>query len=466
MEWKSINFMKKLVQIQTDIIFLSKCKQMDIIPKGLKWRAFNRDCAFENEPAFGGNSSFETNTATPLKPVTMQGTEFSHMKWKSINFMKKLVQIQTDIIFLSKCKQMDIIPKGLKAGMQRNLLYDFIYGLNNTLLHSFLRSFLPIWTVINEVVQEDDLNGEQLSRSPNALGKRWVDFEKPVGNPWLKIERQGEEPYGSTGCKEINNPYKKQQCGAIWNTKDWKNLARNLACHEKAANHQRAFHRWKELEMGLRLKATIDDQHQEKIASESLYWQNVLKRLIAIVRVLATQNLALHGTSDQLYVPNNRNFLKIVELMAEFDAVLQDHLRRVTTQEMYTHHFLGKTIQNEITQLLATKVKQKIVADLESARYYFVILDCTSDISRTEQITLMVSFVTTTELSDNVPAMVTVREYFLEFTDIDDITGAGMTNVLLKKLEDTGIAIADTRGQGYDNGANMRGKNRGVQTQI
>ncbi|EMP32681.1 hypothetical protein UY3_10171 [Chelonia mydas] len=56
----------------------------------------------------------ETNTAAILKPVIMQGTEFSCMEWKSINFMKKLIQIQTDIIFLSKCKQMDIIPKGLK----------------------------------------------------------------------------------------------------------------------------------------------------------------------------------------------------------------------------------------------------------------------------------------------------------------------------------------------------------------
>ncbi|KAM7171453.1 zinc finger MYM-type protein 1-like isoform 1-T1 [Macrochelys suwanniensis] len=222
--------------------------------------------------------------------------------------------------------------------------------------------------------------------------------------------------------------------------------------------------------MRLRLKATIKrrcHQHQEKIASESLYWQNVLKRLIAIVRVLATQKLALRGTSDQLYVPNNRNFLKIVKLMAEFDAVLQEHLRRVTTQEMYTHHYLGKTIQNEIIQLLATKVKQKIVADLKSASYYSVILDCTPDISQTEQMTLMVRFVTTTtEPSDNVSAMETGREHFLEFIDIDDTTGAGMTNVLLKKLEDTGIAIADMRGQDYDNGANMRGKNRGVQTRI
>ncbi|XP_073159992.1 zinc finger MYM-type protein 1-like [Lepidochelys kempii] len=249
-------------------------------------------------------------------------------------------------------------------------------------------------------------------------------------------------------------------------TKDWKNLARNLACHEKAANHQRAFHRRKELEIRLRLTTTIDDQHQEKIASESLYWKNVLKRLIAIVRMLTTQNLALRGTSDQLYMPNNGNFLKIVDLMVEFDAVLQEHLRRVATQEMYTHHYLGKTIQNETIQLLATKVKQKIVADLKSTRYYSVILDCTPDISHTEQVTLIVRFVTTTEPSENVPAMVTVGEHFLEFIDIDDTTGAGMTNVLLKKLEDTGIVIVDTRGQGYDNGANMRGKNRGVQTRI
>ncbi|EMP25218.1 hypothetical protein UY3_17719 [Chelonia mydas] len=59
-------------------------------------------------------SGMATNTAVTLKPVIMQGTAFSRMEWKSINCMKKLVQIQTDIIFLSKCKQMDIVPKGLK----------------------------------------------------------------------------------------------------------------------------------------------------------------------------------------------------------------------------------------------------------------------------------------------------------------------------------------------------------------
>ncbi|EMP27789.1 CD2-associated protein [Chelonia mydas] len=58
----------------------------------------------------------QTNTATPLMLDTMQGTAFSRMEWKSINLMKQLAQVQTDIIFLSKCKRMDIIPNGLKDG--------------------------------------------------------------------------------------------------------------------------------------------------------------------------------------------------------------------------------------------------------------------------------------------------------------------------------------------------------------
>ncbi|KAM7152033.1 zinc finger MYM-type protein 1-like isoform 1-T2 [Macrochelys suwanniensis] len=245
-----------------------------------------------------------------------------------------------------------------------------------THLSSSLRDFL-ILHVKNFMLPKDN---ENRSFHPTHYSREIPNGDK-VERPWLMYSKTQKAAYCFC-CKlfQSNVPAILGSTG----TKDWKNLARNLSCHEKAANHQRAFHRWKELEMRLRLKATIDDQHQEEIASVSLYRQNVLKRLIAIVRMLATQNLALCGTSDQLYVPNNGNLVKIVELMAEYDAVLQEHLRRVTTQEMYTHHYLVKTIQNEIIQLLKTKVKQKIVADLKSARYYSVILDCASDISHTE----------------------------------------------------------------------------------
>ncbi|XP_042320469.1 zinc finger MYM-type protein 1-like [Sceloporus undulatus] len=246
-------------------------------------------------------------------------------------------------------------------------------------------------------------------------------------------------------------------------TKDWRNLARNLASHEKTPYHQRAFCSWKELEVRLKLKVNIDDKDQEKIASETHHWQNVMKRLVGIVQVLASQNLSLYGTSDQLFVPDNGNFLKIVELMGEFDSVLKEHLRRVTTKEIHSH-YLGKTTQDEIIQLLATEVKQKILSLLRSAKYYSIILDCTVGNNHIEQVVLMVRFVTAIEASANVPAVVNVREHFLEFIDVDDTKGSSMAKVLLKRLEEMGIAIVDMRGQSYDNEANMKGKNSGVQT--
>lgn len=45
-------------------------------------------------------------------------------------------------------------------------------------------------------------------------------------------------------------------------------------------------------------------------------------------------------------------------------------------------------------------------------------------------------------------------------------TGLNLSNVLLKKLESYGFDIADYRGQGYGNGANMVGQYQGVQSRI
>lgn len=113
--------------------------------------------------------------------------------------------------------------------------------------------------------------------------------------------------------------------------------------------------------------------------------------------LFATQNLALRGISDKLFVPNNGNYLKIVELMGGFEPVLKEHLRRVTSKETHIHyiHYLGKTVQNEIIQLLAGQIR--LLGNLNVAKYYSVILDCTPDISHSEQITLMVRFVTVTD---------------------------------------------------------------------
>jgi hypothetical protein len=68
-------------------------------------------------------------------------------------------------------------------------------------------------------------------------------------------------------------------------------------------------------------KQTIDAQAQQAIDGETLHCQQVLQRLIALIRVMATQNIALRGTTDRLNEPNNGNFLKFVEILGIIDLI-------------------------------------------------------------------------------------------------------------------------------------------------
>lgn len=174
---------------------------------------------------------------------------------------------------------------------------------------------------------------------------------------------------------------------------DWKNMSTFLRHHEKSPSHIKASLSYRELFQRLQLGKTIDDQNQQKIKSETEHWYQVLKRLLCIVQFLGTQGLAFRGTNDTVFKENNGNFLKLVEHISKFDTVLSEHLRRVTSKETNVH-YLSKQIQNEFIALLASKVNEHILNELQKATYYSTILDCTPDVSHQEQLTMVVRFVT------------------------------------------------------------------------
>ena len=66
--------------------------------------------------------------------------------------------------------------------------------------------------------------------------------------------------------------------------------------------------------------------------------------------------------------------------------------------------------------------------------------------------------------SPEVP--VTIQEHFITFLPVEETTGKELTAVLLKELNDLGLQIKNIRGQGYDNGANMKGHKSGLQSRI
>ncbi|XP_070052329.1 uncharacterized protein [Nicotiana tomentosiformis] len=146
-------------------------------------------------------------------------------------------------------------------------------------------------------------------------------------------------------------------------------------------------------------------------------------------------------------------------MIAEFDSVMQEHIRRIKHDEIHSH-YLGHKIQNELINLLTSKIKNKIIEKIIEAKYFSIILDCTPDTSHQEQMPFILRSV------DISATPIKINEYFLEFLKIDDTSGKGLFEVIIDEIKNIGLDIDNLRRQGYDNGSNMKGKYQGVQKRL
>ncbi|XP_065653030.1 uncharacterized protein LOC136080341 [Hydra vulgaris] len=87
-----------------------------------------------------------------------------------------------------------------------------------------------------------------------------------------------------------------------------------IANGDKVRRNWLQYSSWKEFELRLQNNKTIDAENLRLVKKEEQYWQQILKWLIALVRVLRMQNLAFRGTHEKLNTADNGNFLKFVEL--------------------------------------------------------------------------------------------------------------------------------------------------------
>ncbi|XP_051809616.1 zinc finger MYM-type protein 1-like [Acanthochromis polyacanthus] len=241
-------------------------------------------------------------------------------------------------------------------------------------------------------------------------------------------------------------------------TDDWKNCGDILKTHENSKEHTNNMGSWRELESRSKKGQTIDNIEMAIIHAERRRWREVLTRLVAIIKSLAERNIALRGSTDQLNQPNNGNFLKEVELMAQFDPVLKEHIIKIEGGASHTT-YLGKTIQNELIDCLSERILHAIVKEINESKYYAIILDCTPDVSHVEQLSVIIRIV-------SVEGTPQIKEHFLGFLEAEETTGEGLSALILKKLLQLNIPFDDCRGQSYDNGANMKGKNKGVQARL
>uniref|UniRef100_A0A7N0RG42 TTF-type domain-containing protein n=1 Tax=Kalanchoe fedtschenkoi TaxID=63787 RepID=A0A7N0RG42_KALFE len=297
----------------------------------------------------------------------------------------------------------------------------------------------------------------------NKFGRRFVSYLyiRILDNgefhdrDWLVYSKELDKVF-CFWCKIFKKGYVK---GGLVNEgyDDWAHVAVRLQEHEVGIEHKRKWATWYELRSRLNVNKTIDHMAQKQFRKEKDHWKNVLLRIISIF--LAKHSLAFRGTKERLHENNNGNFLGLIEMLAEFDPFIQELVRRITNDDIHIH-YLGHKIQNELIYLLSSSIRFEIVKKVKQAKYFSVILDCTPDVSHLEQMSMILRYV------DLSSSSVVIEESFMGFINVNDTTGQGLFDVLLQELKSLDLDVDNVRGQGYDNGSNMKGRHRGVQKKL
>ncbi|KAL4141548.1 hypothetical protein QTP88_004173 [Uroleucon formosanum] len=236
----------------------------------------------------------------------------------------------------------------------------------------------------------------------------------------------------------------------------WKKME-CLKEHEDFQDHIKYFLEWKMLENKIMKGGGIDDSLQKEIKSEQEKWQHVLKIILDVLLYCANNNLALRGNSKEIGNPAAGHFLNLISLISKSDGVLRQHIEshKKGSVSYCSHH-----IQDEFISLLSKKVREKIINQIKSAKYFTIMFDCTPDVSKREQMSQVIRYV---HISNG---KVCIEESFLGFILSHEKTRKGLASEILTQLSDYDLNIQNCRGQAYDNGTNRAGKYKGVQAKI
>ena len=83
-------------------------------------------------------------------------------------------------------------------------------------------------------------------------------------------------------------------------------------------------------------------------------------------------------------------------------------------------------MQNKLIHLLGNEVRGVIISSVKNAKYFSIILDCTPDISHTEQMSITFRFFDIDE--------VCVRECFWTYKPVTDSSGEELTGLFLDEI--------------------------------
>ncbi|GBN99590.1 Zinc finger MYM-type protein 1 [Araneus ventricosus] len=156
-------------------------------------------------------------------------------------------------------------------------------------------------------------------------------------------------------------------------------------------------------------------------------------------------------------VVNDGNFRALLRMRISCgDTNLKEHVENTPLNPKY----FSPEIRNNIIKICGNTIEADLVKKINDAKCFAVLVDSTTDISVTEQVSSCVRYVTQGDRSFSL------QEDFLEFFSIKTATGRNLGNHILDALSSLGVNCSNLCGQGYDGASSMSGCFNGVQAVI
>ena len=241
----------------------------------------------------------------------------------------------------------------------------------------------------------------------------------------------------------------------------WHNIIEKENRHRTNSYHHKAI----EQGMGLiqrfeTLENTIPVQTDKTKDSRLRVNPVILKCTARTIHLLGKQGLPLRGHREDMIDAENDtdrnpgNFITFLHEIAQYCPELDNHLKNPL---MKNATYISPKSQNEMIDVIEINtIQQHLINKIKDAKFYAVMADEVTSMSN-EVLSGCFRYVN---------GQKDIREVFLQFLDLERITGSHIGTVLLSFYKSLGIDIKQCRGQCYAGAPNMQSEKSGTASWI
>lgn len=237
--------------------------------------------------------------------------------------------------------------------------------------------------------------------------------------------------------------------------KDYKRMHEKQKCHNDTEYHKDAIF----TSIGIKARfenpeTSINVQIDKELKGRYNTYKHILKRIAQVIHFCGKQGIALRGHTEDTPNTNPGNFIALLEMFAVEDNILQDHMKKpLLKNATYIRH----RSQNEMIEVIGKHIIQhNLIEEIRGAEFHSLICDEVTS-SNDEILSLCVRF---------VDAKKKIREEFVEFIEVDRITGEALFDSIVTFYNSKCLDLSSLRGQCYDGTSNMSSIKKGLAGRI